>query len=549
MTIMPIETKTICAGDVDTWRGQTVDETKLVYTDTVFHASGCAKEVYELHLTVDSMTIMPIETMTICAGDVKEWRDQIVDETKLVYTDTVFHASGCIKEVYELHLTVDSMTIMPIETKTICAGDVDTWRDQIVDETKLVYTDTVFHASGCIKEVYELHLTVDSMTIMPIETMSICSGDVDTWHDQTVDETKLVYTDTVFHASGCAKEVYEMHLTVYAAIETPFVELDTICSGDSYIWHGQVVDENTLFYYDTAHYVATGCDSAYYELHLSVYNVTMPTVMREDIIAICGNAIDVHVADSIILAHIDADPLYAEVNAIIWEKKINGDWVELNSAPIVGDEATVTVRYTIQTACEDITSEAITAEVQTPTPENDEEMTNIPAYNKYGGRLLTADITYIREMFGWNVAVTDVTWYRVVEGATDEVVGTGYYLTTEDGTPLPNGTYYARINHTRVTPEECDGILQTINLIVSATAEGPKLVPTVARPHELIQLLNLDPDAVSTIRIYSTTGELIDTFQVTDKKDTTFRAAHMAGYYIVDVQTATEKVSLRYIVK
>ena len=75
------------------------------------------------------------------------------------------------------------------------------------------------------------------------------------------------------------------------------------------------------------------------------------------------------------------------------------------------------------------------------------------------------------------------------------------------------------------------------------------LAPTVAKPQELIKLMNLDPHSVSTIRMYSTTGELMDTFQVTDKKETSFHAAHIAGYYIVDVQTGTEKVSLRYIVK
>ena len=52
------------------------------------------------------------------------------------------------------------------------------------------------------------------------------------------------------------------------------------------------------------------------------------------------------------------------------------------------------------------------------------------------------------------------------------------------------------------------------------------------------------------IRIFDAQpGELMDTFQITDTKETTFSAAHTAGYYIVEVQTETEKVSLRYVVK
>ena len=74
-------------------------------------------------------------------------------------------------------------------------------------------------------------------------------------------------------------------------------------------------------------------------------------------------------------------------------------------------------------------------------------------------------------------------------------------------------------------------------------------MPTVARPQELIRVLNLNADAVSTISIYSTTGDLISTFQVTNQEETTFPAAELTGYYVVDVQTETEKVSLRYVVK
>jgi hypothetical protein len=84
---------------------------------------------------------------------------------------------------------------------------------------------------------------------------------------------------------------------------------------------------------------------------------------------------------------------------------------------------------------------------------------------------------------------------------------------------------------------------------VSAPAEAPKLVPTVARPQELISVLNLDPASVTAITIYSTTGEVMTSFQVNNQEQATFPAAQNAGFYVVDVQTATEKVSLRYIVK
>lgn len=176
-------------------------------------------------------------------------------------------------------------------------------------------------------------------------------------------------------------------------------------------------------------------------------------------------------------------------------------------------------------------------------------MTNIPLYSRYGDRLLTIDLKKIQDEFGWVVNEEDVTWYYVAQGAEPVEVGHGYYLTPADGTPLQTGSYYARINHTRATADDCDGILQTKTYVVSAPAEAPKLVPTVARPQELISVLNLDPASVTAITIYSTTGEVMTSFQVNNQEQATFPAAQNAGFYVVDVQTATEKVSLRYIVK
>jgi hypothetical protein len=154
------------------------------------------------------------------------------------------------------------------------------------------------------------------------------------------------------------------------------------------------------------------------------------------------------------------------------------------------------------------------------------------------------DLVYIKENYDWDVVADDVTWYN-----GDQEVGTGFYLTKEDGTPLPVGKYYARIDHTRINPEACDGTIQTQSVTVEEANKAPKLMPTVARPQELIRVLNLNADAVSTISIYSTTGDLISTFQVTNQEETTFPAAELTGYYVVDVQTETEKVSLRYVVK
>jgi hypothetical protein len=316
-----------------------------------------------------------------------------------------------------------------------------------------------------------------------------------------------------------------------------------ICSGElPFIWY-----EHTLNATGTATHTLTnvaGCDSIV-TLHLTVLDkITLPNVTAEDIVAICGKAIDVTTADAIIQSHIAA---YDWVENVVWEVLVDGKWIPLTNDAIEGGVETVTVRYTILTSCEDLTN-ILTIVVETPNPENSEELANIPAYNKYGGRLLTLDVKYINDNFGWDVPEENVTWYLVVENGEDIPQGTGYYLTTEDGAPLPAGSYYARINHNAVAESDCDMILQSVILLVE-TQVGPMLAPTVAKPNELIRLLNLDPNTVSTVHMYTATGELIETFLVTDKKETIFHAAHVTGYYIVEVQTEAGKVSLRYIVK
>ena len=340
--------------------------------------------------------------------------------------------------------------------------------------------------------------------------------------------------------NGCPYNA-TLHLKSYPKTEDT-EETVTLCYGETYDWNGNTYKETgdysvTLQDENGCPYTAT--------LHLTILDeLTLPNVTADDVVAICGKAIDVTIADAIIQSHIAA---YDWVENVVWEVLVDGKWSPLTDEAIYGDKEIVSVRYTISTSCGNLT-DTFDVVVQTPNPENTEEYANIPAYNKYGGRLLTLDLQYIVNTFGWNIAEEQVTWYLVVEGGEDIPQGTGYYLTTEDGAPLPAGSYYALIERPATSERDCDVVLQTIILVVEAQV-GPSLAPTVAKPNELIRLLNLDPNAVSTVQMYSANGELLDTFQVTDKKEVVFHAAHVVGYYIVEVQTEAGKVSLRYIVK
>lgn len=78
---------------------------------------------------------------------------------------------------------------------------------------------------------------------------------------------------------------------------------------------------------------------------------------------------------------------------------------------------------------------------------------------------------------------------------------------------------------------------------------SPQLIPTVAHPAEQMRLLNLNAAAITEIRVYNTSGELQSSYTSAEATEFLFRAAHSAGYYLVDVVTEDSKVTLRYIVK
>ena len=424
------------------------------------------------------------------------------------------------------------------ETATAC--DSYTWSvDGKTYTTSGDYTFNGQTAAGC-DSIVTLHLTINN-SVQVEETVVAC--DSYTWNGKTY-TTSGDYTFNGQTAAGC-DSVAILHLTILPDVVYEPAETDYLCPASTYEWRNHTYDAPGT-YYDTVYY-SLGCDSVIYTLELLQYVNTLPAITADDIVAVCGEAVNVQEADAIIRAHISNEALYAPNADVKWYVLSGNTYEELTNTAIDGTVTEVTLKYTVTTDCGVVESDPIVVTVVPNSPEHDDTLADIPAYNKYGGRLLTVDVKYIRETFGLEVTEDEVTWY-LENGDNDIEQGKGYYLTTEDGTPLPAGQYYALINYQGKSNVECDIILQTITLVVE-TQVGPMLLPTVAKPDELIRVLNLDSDATSTITIYSSTGQQLDSFQVKDAKETSFNAAHVAGYYIVEVQTESDKVSLRYVVK
>lgn len=270
---------------------------------------------------------------------------------------------------------------------------------------------------------------------------------------------------------------------------------------------------------------------------------TLPELSNDQIVAVCGKAINVDAAEAAIVAALDAD----DYTAINWYVKENGSWVALTNTAIAGSVTTVSVKVEVVATCGDaLPKEFNNVPVASPTPDNDPNMAEAPAISKYGNRLLVLNLTEIAKEY--TIAAADVAWYELA-GNQENFLGNGFYYTKEDGAPL-TGKYFARITLPTTENNGCGGTMETVIIDCGNAANAaPMLVPNVVQPSEIISLMNLDPEQVAEITVYSTTGEIIAKFSAANTEEISFKAAQMAGYYIVDVQTEIEKISLRYIVK
>ena len=95
----------------------------------------------------------------------------------------------------------------------------------------------------------------------------------------------------------------------------------------------------------------------------------------------------------------------------------------------------------------------------------------------------------------------------------------------------------------------CARVATTVIVNCDAVTNAPKLVPTLAKPAEQIRLENLDPDKATVVRVFTTEGRLLKQYDVTNQSTFLMPAQKESGFYMVEVLTEDNKLTLRYIVK
>ncbi len=565
---------TICEGSDLALRAKTL----TIWNDTIVRDTiqgVTVPDTLGLERQIDSVYVYDIKVNPIlresineiiCEGDVYPFGGNDIDVAGTYYDTIPSLVTGC-DSIVMLTLEVLKPASEPVITDTaICAGDSytwHTWRETMIYEAGTHY-DTAHYTTGCDSVYYVLQLTIQEPEDGIRSTnATIPAGTSYQWFTWKEDPTILseagTYRDTArYNATGCDSVYYELTLTIAQPVKKDTTIIDTVCAGTAYpsrtqsvtIYADTIWDEKVLF----ADAENGDIDSTYH-YDIKVFRTAMPTVEESDIVAICGKAIDCHVADSIIKDALKSEPLYAPDATVAWKIQ-DGDWKLLDASAIDGQTKTVTLKYVIASACGEKESEPIVVNVEQPTPANSDDMTNLPAVNKYNSYLLMIHLNDIQKAYDWVVNEEDVTWYRVAGGVDplypddtekDTEVGKGYYYTT--GEQLA-GAYYALIRHEATDASDCPQSAMTeVITCATAAAQAPSLHPTVANPAQDIYVVNLDPALQTEIRVYDTAGNLLNTYTTTDVKEFLLHAASQPGYYLVDIQTDGQKTTLRYIVK
>ena len=224
----------ICEGDDYVWRGHGFMNYKTgVYeiNDSLISNWGC-DSVYTLQLIV-AKSYKFVDSATICPGDTYNFRGQLLTEAGW-YHDTLQTPLGC-DSIYSMHLSY-----LCVSYDTICHGDYFDFNGKALSQSG-VYVDSLKTITGFDSVLVE-YLHVDAPYAMLLYD-TICSNEWYDFNGVLLNESG-VYYDTLVTIGGC--DSVEI-LNLYVASTTLTIIYDTLCIGDSYIFHNQVLTEEGVY--------------------------------------------------------------------------------------------------------------------------------------------------------------------------------------------------------------------------------------------------------------------------------------------------------------
>jgi len=288
---------TICTGTSTTFNGQTLTMSGT-YLDTILGSGAGCDTLITYNLFVQPLPTPTISgSATYCTGGSTTldagagfsgylWSAPVASgangamtqtitvSTAGTYSVTVTDAQGCDGVASLMVSTSGSLNPTIVGNNIVCAGDTAfldagsftgySWSPGgqtsriIAVTTPGVYSVTVTDASGCTGNDSE---TVTVLTVPPVTNLgpfTICDNDSVTVNGVVYNSSGF-YFDTLVAANGC-DSVLSINLIVLATSSETITS--TICTGDSLVVNGVVLNTTTIGYMDTIFGGnANGCDS------------------------------------------------------------------------------------------------------------------------------------------------------------------------------------------------------------------------------------------------------------------------------------------------
>jgi len=189
------------------------------------------------------------------------------------------------------------------------------------------------------------------------------------------------------------------------------------------------------------------------------------------------------------------------------------------------------------------------------------DFADLPLVNRYDW-ILMLNVKKIYTEMHYTLTSDRVRWYRVVgqpdqleypiEGdPEDYYLGEGFSFTLDQNLER-SGTYYAWVDLNLPQGAQCSGLWRTqlISFVsASSAAREVKLLPNATHPNGIMQLVGLNPDILTDIRIYSVTGQLLMQTSTIGAENYLLHAYPATGVFEVQVLSEQDNVVLRYLVK
>ncbi len=258
-----------CQGSSIVIDGQTIT-TAGVVIDSFVSTSNCDSLVI-YNVTIDSVSTGST-TSQICQGDTLFFGTNIIT-TPGTYFDTLVGPNGCDSILSNIVSVVSVITVNLADT--ICPGDSVIFDGQTITAGG-TFIDTSASVGGC-DSVTTLVVTQLLNSSATIDT-SICAGDtiMILGNQLTVAGTTI---DTISATNGC-DSIVTINVTLNPVLTNSIS--DTVCSGDSILFAGQLVGTAGV-YADTTESQSTSCDS--------IINLTLVVLNHasfNDTISICN---------------------------------------------------------------------------------------------------------------------------------------------------------------------------------------------------------------------------------------------------------------------